>query len=518
MPESIEETTDRINTIVGNARISLSDFTRTYTTITRGTSDGIWDTVRNMVSTEDDHIEEDVFDEETKVTLRDGKTAKVKNCCRIRNNWYLLTNKDVIKDDFTQGYTLKGYEVTYIKDFEEDGTPIYGKTDVNNAKNRIPVEVYNHNTSYILDYDMISKSKLVENYSHGTLTNPGHPDLKKLNDISKIKTYLTFRNYFSNRHLTLQQQFKLGLKSPTHSICEGINYSFGIELEVSRGFLPEWKAYHKLLNVMCVRDGSLNGGEGGGEYVTGVLTGDTGFNQLQELCLELSKRTKVNNSCGMHLHIGNINFTNQFLVNSYVLALLLEDEIFSLLPDSRRNNRYCKRLKKFKFRVALNNSKNNIELEEDYNTLFRYIAVEKVNNPTFEYNKNSQHPMGAKCGYSHDTPRYCWLNYVPAVFNTRNSIESKTIEIRNHSGTTNFTKTKNWTLLFMAFCKFTEEYPELIKEGITIEDIINKVLPKKAKSLMIYFNTRKKLFNGNSDEDTDSYEDSKKSIKELINN
>ncbi len=58
----------------------------------------------------------------------------------------------------------------------------------------------------------------------------------------------------------------------------------------------------------------------------------------------------------------------------------------------------------------------DVELEEDYNALFKYISVEKVNNPTFNYNKNKQHPMGAKCGYNHDTPRYCWLNLVPAMF------------------------------------------------------------------------------------------------------
>lgn len=451
------------------------------------------------------------------VHLKDGKLAKFKDCCIVRDVFYLKTDKKIIEDEFAGGYTLVDYASAYIKDFTAKGDPITGFTDNMNTRFAIPI-FHRKFSGHILDPELLKKIDVVEDLRLGAFTNPDNPDLKQHNNnINSITEYTTFKNPF-NRITDLGLKFKLGMKSPSYAITEGMNYTFGIELEVSRGFIPVWKAYYDQLNVTCVRDGSLNDGNGGAEYVTGVLTGDTGFNQVQNLCLELSKRSRVNNTCGMHLHIGNIDFTSQFLVNSYILALLIEDEVFSFLPESRRNNRYCKRLKKFKFRVALDGSKKNLDLEEDYNTLFRYIAVEKVSNPNFEYNKSKQHPMGAKCGYNHSTPRYCWINYVPAMFNTRGDEKSKSIEIRNHSGTTNFTKVKNWTLLFMAFCKFVEEYPHLIKPGITVENILDKVLPKKAKSLMVYFNTRKKLFLDNPSEEIESSNDTKKSIKELINN
>lgn len=224
----------------------------------------------------------------------------------------------------------------------------------------------------------------------------------------------------------------------------------------------------------------------------------------------------------VHLHLGNIDFTQKFLVNSYRLAEFLEKEIFSVLPKSRRDNVYCRKLKKFNFPKAIcDTTEDKIRTEESYNCLFKYISYEKTNNPTFDYNKDKQHPLGAKCGYNRDTPRYSWLNYVPAMFNTRGNA-SYSIEIRSMQGSTNFTKIKNWLLFFMAFMSFVEKYPEEINPGITMDDVINKILPKQAKVLIMYFNSKKALFNNEASEekeyDFNTSLESQKSIKELINN
>jgi hypothetical protein len=332
--------------------------------------------------------------------------------------------------------------------------------------------------------------------------------------INQTRFYPSFKSKFKELVKTKVDKIKYGIESPTNTIAEGLPYTMGIEIEVCRGFIPTYLA-HNNFNLSCVRDGSINNGEGGPEYVTGVLKGDAGFKHLQEICYELSKNCKINHTCGVHVHLGNIDFTKQFLVNSYVLALLIEDELFSFLPQSRRNNRYCRKLKPLKLNVALTNSKDNYALEEDYNKLFKYISYEKVNNPDFNYNKDKQHPLGPKCGYNHDTPRYCWLNYVPAMFNTRGN-KSYSLEIRNHSGTTNFTKIKNWTLLFMAIVAFTERYPELIKPGIRIDDIIDKIFPKKAASLKLYFKTRQSKFTDDIEDQDSKEENVKRTIKELI--
>ncbi len=106
------------------------------------------------------------------------------------------------------------------------------------------------------------------------------------------------------------------------------------------------------------------------------------------------------------------------------------------------------------------------------------------------------------------------------MFNTREN-GSFSLEIRSHNGSTNFTKIRNWTLLFFAFVAFVERHPEEIIEGITIETIINKIFPKKAKSLNRYFNLRKELFVSASRENDEYIVDVQEkpmTIKELITN
>ncbi len=91
-----------------------------------------------------------------------------------------------------------------------------------------------------------------------------------------------------------------GVDTLTYSAFEGIGYTFGIEIETCIGRLNKSDFIDKL-NVKAVHDGSLRDADGatpGGEYVTGVLIGDSGLYQLHELCRILSMRCKVNAQCG----------------------------------------------------------------------------------------------------------------------------------------------------------------------------------------------------------------------------
>ena len=52
------------------------------------------------------------------------------------------------------------------------------------------------------------------------------------------------------------------------------------------------------------------------------------------------------------MHTGGIKFNNELIVYLYKLSLLVEKEIFSMMPVSRRENEYCKKLKPFKFNFS----------------------------------------------------------------------------------------------------------------------------------------------------------------------
>ena len=70
-------------------------------------------------------------------------------------------------------------------------------------------------------------------------------------------------------------------------------------METISGKLPQY--LDDSLNYLSIRDGSLkdeDGEEYGYEYVTGVLTGDTGLLQTKKLCNALTKYCIVNKKCG----------------------------------------------------------------------------------------------------------------------------------------------------------------------------------------------------------------------------
>jgi len=318
------------------------------------------------------------------------------------------------------------------------------------------------------------------------------------------KKHLRYRQINAIKKLhdcnSIKDELKYGIKSSTYLLTEGKRYTFGAEIETSNGLLPYY--LDKDLNYEAVHDGSLrdeNGNVNGGEYVTGVLIGDSGFLQLKRLCNELNKRCLVNSKCGVHVHIGGVNFNKEFIVHLYKLCQDIEEELFAMLPVSRRNNEYCKPLKKFNFKTLKTKDRLDYQMAIDaiYSDLFCYIAHSQQADPA-RSNKKTQHPLGNKCGYNHSTARYCWLNLVPAMFDTRGN-GKYTVEIRNHSGTTSYTKIKNWILITMGIMSFAENEQEFIRYNkVCLSDVIQAAFPKKALLLMKYIHERTNKFTVNS--------------------
>mgnify|MGYP001584844014 CR=1 FL=1 len=463
---------------------------------------------------DDKEFKDIIEDENMKIFDCRGKTQLKKECIIYRGEYFHNKDVDVYLDDITDKYEHVSTKSIYTKKLsinpKTGGTKkITGNTHYTNVEMMIPYCSHKHGLPEcrVMSIEDITGWDCKESSDHGNIVDADYKEV----DISTIKHYDTFRNRFSKDDDT-KTQIKTGQRSPSFLLTEGLKMTFGIEMEVSRGYLPARFAYK--FNTSCVRDGSLNAQEGGAEYVTGILVGDTGFNHLQEICSELVKRTKVDSYCGLHVHLGGVDFSKQLLVNSYMLYCYLEKEVLSMLPKSRRKNEFCKVLKKFDFRIALN--KESMSLDEDYLTLWKYMSYGSSNGPDRTYNNNTNHPLGAKCGYNKNTPRYCWVNYVPAMFNTRGN-HSYSLEIRNHSGTVNFNKIKNWTLIQMAILAFADNYPQLIKPKITLEEVINKIYPKRAKLLINYIEQRKEQFLEEDSEHKEYNEvaDRKQSIKEL---
>ena len=304
----------------------------------------------------------------------------------------------------------------------------------------------------------------------------------------------------------------------TYHNTYGKRYSFGLEIETISGLVPA----HVLapLNCSSVHDGSLRDTENnhpyGKEYVTDVLMGDRGLLKLKKLCNELTKRCLVNHQCGVHVHLSNINFNKENIVLMYYLYHKLQREIFTMLPKSRRNNTYCRFLDSrpiINFNIKdLQSFNRDYAIDVTYEAIVRYVSAN--NNPSKKVNKKNDHPKGYKCGYDHDSARYCWVNFVPALFNTRKN-KIYTIEFRPAPGSTSYIKIKNWLLICMALVDIVENHKRFIYENsnLSLAKILTEVYGQKANKLIAWVDKRIAKFNDAEFTENDEYADN-----ELDNN
>lgn len=101
------------------------------------------------------------------------------------------------------------------------------------------------------------------------------------------------------------------------------------------------------VEVSAITDGSVNGA--GMEYVLRkefVHAPDMGIHALWKLLKQTQVET--DKSCGFHVHIGLPERSTRHLMWAgwmQQLGRMIEDDVFLAVPESRRNNQYCMKLK-----------------------------------------------------------------------------------------------------------------------------------------------------------------------------
>lgn len=459
------------------------------------------------------------------VRLKKGGRAFASACIQTAcGNWWKKDDPDITKDALNpKVYVWKDASIILVNNFDKEGLPVLNDTNnllYTHERNINKLTTINWSvkatedkfilaTKYtlheLLPLDFYQECFLNANFYHINTKLPNRlkaSRYRKVNAIKSTKTQTTIFDSVTGEYktepLNTQDLFKFGVKSPSYKKTEGKKYSFGVEIETIVGILPAY--LDKDLNYEAVHDGSLKGPNGeeplGAEYVTGVLTGDTGFLQLKRLCNELTRRCKVDKRCGVHVHMGGMNFNKANIVYLYKLLLILEKDIFNMLPPSRRNNEYCRTLKPINLNFV----------ETDFNSTTEYdMLIENYHNKIMEFlsytglnprvSKKFDHPLGHKCGYKHESARYCWANFIPAVFNTRkNGIY--TFEFRPYSGTTSYEKIKYWILICMGIMWFVENHAKEIalNKDITLKYIIDKAYPKQGIKIINYIEKRMSKF------------------------
>lgn len=218
---------------------------------------------------------------------------------------------------------------------------------------------------------------------------------------------LTFGVEIESYNYTRQSLVDAGTANGLQVRSEGYNHN-------------DSKSHYKI-----VSDASLEGNNTN-EVVSPILKGNKGLNSLKGVCDALaSVNAKVNRSCGLHVHIGAANISDEHycrLVRNYQK---LERVIDSFMPMSRRGNngRYCRSLQGINF--------DNCHTKADiYNAMHGY--------------------------------RYYKVNAVAYV-------RHKTIEFRQHSGTVEYEKISSWILFLARLVEYS--YKHEIDSCNSIEEI-----------------------------------------------
>lgn len=255
-----------------------------------------------------------------------------------------------------------------------------------------------------------------------------------------------------------------------------IGYTFGVELETSFGRVPF--SLVEEMNISAVGDRSI----GSLEYVTKPLHGDTGMKYMEDLAHTISRFCKIDERCGVHVHVGGMRgtdcpeFSRKFSILAIMLGVQLEKEMFSFLPAnrmSRVNNHgiaYCGSIKEYKG-ITLD---NGIPLLSQY--VFGQTGGFQPGGPdeTTELNRWV-------------SSRYKWLNLVNC--NTSNSGRRggggfKTIEFRQYNGTLNGWDLKAYVLMSLAFTKYIHTNEDDIVKGKTkLADVLS-ILNEPSRSFM----------------------------------
>lgn len=238
-------------------------------------------------------------------------------------------------------------------------------------------------------------------------------------------------------------------------ICKGASsvgialkhYTFGIEFETCNGIIPNSKLKH--LPLIPLRDGSI----GGIEYATIPLQGERGVQAIIDSVEELKSRTDFGDDCSLHLHIGGMPRTVEFILAFYKMISFFQNEMFEMFPLYKKYNFGVKRKNysspfpfetiNFKMEPSID-VRNKSQLIKNFDKLFVYLSgghsFGEYDNDLKNVLNHPQDPNGnAKWNIKN---RYSFVNLIPLIFGNH-----KTIEFRIHTPTYEVNKIVNFLML-----------------------------------------------------------------------
>lgn len=240
--------------------------------------------------------------------------------------------------------------------------------------------------------------------------------------------------------------------------------SFGLEFESIAGQIP--KNICNKLGLMPLRDGSISGIE----YVTIPLSGSKGISNIIDSVYELNRRTKYDDSCAMHLHLGNVPRTPEFLTAFFKLTLGVQDEIFKMFNLYKKynfkykNKNYSAPYDTFRLLSKLDPVITDKNLIKNFDVIFTELSEGyplRNFGDTGDLSKIDHHPRDPHGNQKWNiSSRYHIHNLIPIIFGNK-----QTIEFRIHTPTYDIDKIMAFLCINSILVNFCIQNTKQILDG-----------------------------------------------------
>ena len=336
---------------------------------------------------------------------------------------YVILNDNLLKGvvDVADGNLIIGYFNNNTK---------YSKITDKNGKSHwlYNVEIFNNNKEYreCLSTGNFYHISTLQSWKFNKIEFPNKNYKYSLPYDSKGIIGNNLKNYNENYNPEISQNIK-----NYAPLLE--NLSFGLEFETTKGHIPD-----RVLNqygLIPLRDGSISGIE----YVTVPMEGEKGLQCTADILKELKKRTSYSDeTCSLHLHLGNIPRTKEFILAFFKVGMKIQDEMFQMFPLYKKynyhikNKNYSAPLPTFEILSQLDPIIDSRNIDENFGILYKYLSMgqefKSVGNNLENVLSHPADPNGnqkwlVKC-------RYFLYNLVPLIFGNK-----QTIEFRIHTPT-----------------------------------------------------------------------------------
>ena len=420
--------------------------------------------------------------EEYKIKTITGKIADKNNCRLVDGKYYLIGDRNIensgdiyeINKRFIRfetgrlifNLTSNSYELVSSSQATKgivnivNNEFIYGYFIYNVLYDNILFD--KNNTKHIVHRNCQIPLQYREEVSSGHYYDISLIPTNKLIKIKYVSRELKESFNYDSKNITesykkvFEMNYQPDYLNITSSLTTIVNdLSFGLEFETVAGIIPNYKL--NSLPLIPLRDGSIRGLE----YATLPLQGKLGIQALIDSVKELKKRTEYDESCSLHLHIGNIPRTKEFILAFYKFYSIFSEEIFSMFPLYKTENynvkkkNYCKPYDFIKLNSLMDNKiTDEKSLNENFSILFDYLAeVNRFSDYNNDLKNVDVHPRdpsdNAKWNCS---KRYHVCNVIPIIFGNK-----KTIEFRIHTPTYDLHKIINFILINSMLINYVKE-------------------------------------------------------------